>query len=417
MTSFWIICALLVIVALVIVLPSLLANEPQSDIDRKKINKAVFDKKLAELDLDLINDLIDQDQYEIAKTDLQRSLIDDLDEQGHRVVRKSNKVLPIVVVILVPIVSVVTYLKISNGFESLSPEFLEQQQAQEQGQMQSVEKAIADLEKKLKQDSDNLDGWLMLGRSYLMTQQFDAAVNAFATANELTNGSNPNVLVSYGEAQGFAKGQRYDSSLGLFKKALQIDPGNERGLWYAGLASYQLEDYKSSVYYWERLLQQVPSDQGEVKSALQKYLNDAKQKAGIEIADLSTSTNEKSPSQQDKRSAARIIVNVSLSEKLEKKIVNSDTLFIYARAHNGPKMPLALVKMTAGDLPTTVTLDDSVSMMPTMTLSSMEQVEVIARISKSGQAIMQSGDIYGSVQPVSTNKSETVDVVISELAP
>ena len=80
-------------------------------------------------------------------------------------------------------------------------------------------------------------------------------------------------------------------------------------------------------------------------------------------------------------------------------------------------MPLALVKKTAGDLPTTVTLDDSVSMMPSMTLSSMEQVEVIARISKSGQAIMQSGDIFGSIQPVSTNKSETVDVTISELAP
>ena len=108
--------------------------------------------------------------------------------------------------------------------------------------------------------------------------------------------------------------------------------------------------------------------------------------------------------------------NVTLAEGFKDKMVGSDTLFVYARAQNGPKMPLALVKMTARDLPATVTLDDSVSMLPNMTLSSMQQVEVIARISKSGQAIMQSGDMYGSIQPVSTNKSATVDVIISELA-
>ena len=164
--------------------------------------------------------------------------------------------------------------------------------------------------------------------------------------------------------------------------------------------------------YWEKLIQQVPDDQGEVKSALGKYLDDAKQKAGIEVVQATESSSK--PSVDDK---ARVIVNVSLSDELLKKTVNSDTLFIYARALNGPKMPLALVKMTAGDLPTTVTLDDSVSMMPSMTLSSTDQVEIIARISKSGQAVMQTGDIFGSVQPVRTNQSETVDVVISELVP
>ena len=416
MVSFWVVCALLLVVALVIVLPSLLAKEPQADIDRQKINRAVFDKKLSELERDLNQDLIDKEQFELAKIDLQRTLIDDLEGQQPLIIKKSNKVFPIIIVLAIPTVAVLTYLKINNGLQSLSPEFQTQLQAQQQGQMSSVDQAIASLEQKLKQDPNNLDGWRMLGRSYLISEKFDAAIKAYAKANEITNGANPNVLVEYGEAKGFAAGQKFGQTLELFKKALQIDPKHERGLWYAGLAAFQLQDYKSSVMYWERLMQQVPSDQPEVKNALLVYLNDAKQKAGIEIAEA-PKADDQTNANQSTDSKASITVNVSLSEKLKDKIVNSDTLFIYARAQQGPKMPLALVKMTAGDLPTTVTLDDSVSMIPTMTLSSMERVEVIARISKSGQAIMQSGDIYGSVQPVITNKFETVDVVISELAP
>ena len=200
----------------------------------------------------------------------------------------------------------------------------------------------------------------------------------------------------------------------LFIKALKIDPGNERGLWYAGLAAYQLGDFKGSVNHLETLLEKVPNDQVEVRTALVKYLNDAKQKAGIEITQTESET---SVNQTQSISNASITVNVTMSDELLKNFVNSDTLFIYARAMNGPKMPLALVKMTAGELPTTVTLDDSVSMMPSTTLSSMEQVEVIARISKSGQAVMQSGDLLGSAQSVKTDQSEIVNIVISELVP
>ncbi len=319
--------------------------------------------------------------------------------------------LPTLVLLILPVLAIFTYLKLNNGLISLDPEF-ESKMAMQQGQMPDINKAIAELEGKLKQDSNNLDGWLMLGRSYVVSKRFDDAVNAYQKANELSDGGNPDVLVSYGEAKGLAAGNRFDqSAMNLFSKALKISPKNERGLWYAGLASYQLEDYQASVEYLEKLLLQVPSDQSDVRTALVKYLNDAKHKAGIEIANEPTTEISKS------NSKSKIVVNVKLSDELHNKYVKSDTLFIYARAMNGPKMPLALVKMTAGDLPTTVTLDDSVSMMPSMTLSSMEQVEVIARISKSGQAITQSGDIIGSVQSVKTDQSETVDVEISELVP
>jgi len=410
MLSFWIICALLLIIALIIILPSLLAKQAPEDLDRKKINKAVFNKKLIELESDRENDLIDLEQYSIAKSDLQRSLIDDLEDHKEVIFNRSNKILPIIVLLVLPVLAVFSYLKLNNGLISLDPEF-ESKMASQQGQMPDIGKAIVELEGKLKQDSNNLDGWIMLGRSYVVSKRFEDAVKAYGKANELSDGANPDVLISYGEAKGLAAGNSFDeSAMSLFAKALKISPNNERGLWYAGLASYQLQNYKASVEYLEKLLLQVPSDQADVRVALVKYLKDAKQKTGIEVVEEATTKVESN-------SKSNITVNVTLSDELLKKYVKSDTLFIYARAMNGPKMPLALVKMTAGDLPTTVTLDDSISMMPSMTLSSMGQVEVIARISKSGQAIRQSGDIFGSVKSVKTDQSETVDVVISELVP
>lgn len=416
MFVFWLICALLIAVALLIILPSLLAKSSQADVGHHAVNKAVFDRKLRELEEDLERDLIGTEQFEAAQSDLKRTLIDDLEGHRESALKGSGKLLPIVILLAVPAAAVFTYLKINNGLVSLSDDF--QVRIQQQGEMPSVEQAIGSLEQKLEENPDNLDGWLMLGRSYMVSGKFNAAVHAYARANVLSTGANPDVLVAYAEAQAFAAGQQFSEDvLALFVRALQIDPGHERGLWYAGFAAYQLHDYPGSVDYWGRLLQQVPSDQEEARSALQGYLSDAKQKAGIEIASALQEAGEKAFSGGKAEATASIAVQVSISEPLQGKIAASDTLFIYARALNGPGMPLALVRMTAADLPATVTLDDSVAMIPGMTLSSMEQVEVIARVSKSGQAMMQTGDLYGSVQPVSTHGSASVSIVISGAVP
>ncbi len=413
MLSFWLICALLIIVALVIVLPSLLAKDAEADVDRDQINRAVYDKKLLELAADYERDLIDQEQLQIAKADLQRTLIDDAERVKDRNLKVRNKAIPIIVTLTLPILTLIIYLQISNGLHSLDPEFQSEIQALQEGEMPSVDEAITSLEQKLKQDPSNLEGWIMLGRSYLITEKFKESVHAYTKANDLSNGANPDILVAYGEAQAYAAEQKFEkSTLSLFIKALKIDPRHERGLWYAGMASYQLGDFDAAIEHWENLMQQIPSNQTEVQSSLLVYVNDARKKAGLEATQV-----EQIAKQESESSGAKITVNVSLAENLRDKIVNSDTLFIYARAENGPKMPLALVKKTAGDLPATVTLDDSVSMMSGMTLSTMDRVEVIARISKSGQAIMQSGDIFGTVTSVSTKQAETVDIEISELAP
>lgn len=417
MVIFWVICTLLILVALVIILPSLLAKDAVNDIDREKINRLVYEKKIDELKQDLGNDTIDIEQFEIAKSDLHRTLIDDISGQKELKLNYSNKILPFIIVLAVPLVAIIIYLKLNNGLILLSTDFQNQLQTDQQDQMQSIENAISSLEDKLKKNPNDIDGWVMLGRSYLMLERYEHAIDAYQRANELSNSADPAILVSYGEARVFASGQKIDQrSRSLFEKALLVDPGYEKALWYAGLAAYQMDDYEASIKHWEKLIQNVPTEQQEVRSALEIYLNDAKQKAGIEV--VSGGESSKSPVENTAlNNKASITVNVSLSDALRNKITDTDILFIYARAISGPRMPLALVKLTAQDLPTTVILDDSVAMMPSMALSSLDQVEVVARISKSGQALMQSGDIFGKVQPVSTNMSETVDVIIDRAEP
>ena len=141
---------------------------------------------------------------------------------------------------------------------------------------------------------------------------------------------------------------------------------------------------------------QVPDDQPEVRSTLLVYLDDARQKVQPSIATATPEAGKAVSSDQKPDVAASIDVQVSLSAALHEQVAGSDTLFVYARALQGPPMPLALVRMNAAALPVRVTLDDTRAMIAEMNLSSVEQVEVVARISKSGQAKMQSGDFYGS---------------------
>lgn len=417
MIGFWIVCALLILVALIIILPALLAKKPQPDLDYRKIDRALYDQKLAELDRDLDNDLIDAEQHEIARRDLQRTLIDDASGRRQQTLKTSNKILPAIVALAIPAVAVLTYLQLDNGLPSLSPEFQARLQARQSDQMPSMEEAVAALEERLKQDPTNLDGWLMLGRTYFMLERFDVAADAYAKATEITQGADADVLVSYGEARGFAMGQQFDTdTLQLFTKALRIDPNHQKALWYAGLAAFQLKNYTDTIGYWERLIQQVPAAQQQVISALQASLKEAREQAASETTDTPQAADQTDRLPTESIGTA-VTVNVSLAEQLRDRAAATDTLFIYARARLGPKMPVALVRMTAANLPVTVTLDDSVAMIPGVNLSGVEQLEVVARISKSGRAAMQSGDLYGSVYPVFTDgAAAAVDITIDSVA-
>ncbi|MDE0251149.1 MAG: c-type cytochrome biogenesis protein CcmI [Gammaproteobacteria bacterium] len=415
MLVFWLICSLLLAAALLLILPPLLGKSSKREISHQSVNKAVFERKLVELEEDFERGLIDAEQLEAARTDLQRALIDDLEYSNKPLEKGSGRLLPVLILIAVPALSVFLYLKISNGLVLLSDD--SRSMLVQQGDMSSTQQAIMNLERKLQADPANLEGWLMLGRSFMALGRSGQAVSAFERAYELSNGTDPDVMVAYAEAQVFASGHQFSREvMTLFTQALKVDPGHERALWFAGYAAYQLHDYESALTHWDKLLQQIPSGQEEARAALLVYLNDAKQKAMTQISAEQGVEQELYPN-KEARGNASIVVQVSINESLQEYVQKSDTLFVYARAVNGPPMPLALVKMTAASLPATVTLDDSMAMIPGMTLSGVEQVEVIARISKSGKAIMQTGDLYGSAGAVNTQSTTPVTVLISTIAP
>ena len=236
-------------------------------------------------------------------------------------------------------------------------------------------------------------------------QQFDKAVAAYSQAAALTDYADPDLLVLLAETSSFAKDGVFASvENALLEQALAINPKHERALWYAGYAAYSEDDYQTAVTYWQRLLSLVPADRNDVRDSLEKFVNDAREKAGIEpIAAELTALN-------------RVIhVQVTVAQEQLKNYQAKDTVFIYARAKNGPKMPLSLVRVALSALPIQVQLTEATSMLPNMNLSSFDQVEVLARISPSGQAISQVGDLISAPASVDFNQrsEHKLDLIIN----
>jgi len=196
-----------------------------------------------------------------------------------------------------------------------------------------------------------------------------------------------------------------------------VDPTNQKALALAGSAAFEMKNYSGAVAYWQKLLQSVPKDSQEAKGisagiAEAQAMASGKPLAGPMVAAEGTD----GAASQGGPGGASVAGVVSLSAGLAAKASPNDTLFIFARAANGPKMPLAMMRVQVKDLPVAFTLDDSMAVMPAMKLSSSPEVVVAAKISKSGSANSQSGDLQGISNPVKLGASG-VKVVIDTVAP
>lgn len=411
--TFWVITILLLIISLAFVLyPLLKSRRNQTTVSREEINKAIYHGKVEDLQADLDKGLLDQDEYEHAFADLQQTLLQDAQgvEQKQDIKTGNNVVITVAMTILLPVLAIVLYQQVSTG------EFVNdvvQQQALA-STPQSLENSIAMLEEKLKDKPDNIEGWKMLGQSYFVMQRYSSAKEAYIKALDLVNQSDPELLVLTAEASAFSNNELFaDYEKSLLRKALSINPRNERALWYSGYAAYASADYPGAVQYWQSLLQLVPAERPEVKESLVRFLDDAREKAGLAPQDNAITVAE-----NDEQDQARAIqVSVQLNEKVNELANSTDTLFIYARPAQGPKMPLSLARMTVSNLPVRITLSKDMAMIPNMTIESFDKVEVLARISKSGQATTQKGDLIsqGVIVDFSQAKTATVSLDIDSI--
>jgi cytochrome c-type biogenesis protein CcmH len=405
MTLFWLAAAAITLIGLGFIILPLIRQTASAQISRMQVNKALYESKLEELQADLEQGLLDPSEYQQSEQELQRSLLSDVtvSQRSSVTQQRSNLSMVILLTIALPLSAILLYQQFTSYVAN--DEYNEQQKLAQQAQ--TIQQSIVDLEQRLQDQPDDLDGWKILGQSYVVMQQFDKAVEAYSQAAALSDYSDPDLLVLLAETSSFANDGVFGTiENALLEQALAVNPRHERALWYAGYAAYSVDDYQTAVVHWQTLLSLVPADRNDVRDSLNKFVDDAREKAGLEVA----------PKEQVV--LPRILdVQVSVAQGLAKNYQASDTVFIYARAKNGPKMPLSLVRVPLSALPIKVELTEATSMLPNMNLRSFEQIEVLARISPSGQAISQAGDLISAAVSVdfSQHSQHELEVLIQRV--
>jgi cytochrome c-type biogenesis protein CcmH len=277
---------------------------------------------------------------------------------------------------------------------------------------------VTRLEQRLASQPDDAEGWAMLGRSYLVLERFDDARKALEKAVAL-NLQTPDLLVDYADALAMESGQSLEGRpLQLINQALAQDPNNHKGLWLAGTAAYERADYKGALAYWRRLYALVPKD-SEAARAMEGNIAEAENLLGGGAGAAAAPQEDVASAAPATAAAGSATVKgtVRLDQALRARVKDSDTVFVFAQATSGPRMPLAVLRAQVKDLPLQYTLDDSMAMNAAMNLSSVPEVLVVARVSKGGSAMPQSGDLQGRSGPVRTAAAAPVDIVISEVVP
>lgn len=270
---------------------------------------------------------------------------------------------------------------------------------------------IKALNARLEQNPNDGKGWTMLARSYAVLGRYNESAAAYDKATNLIQ-NNAALLVDYADILAMANDKNLQGKpLELIQSALKIDPNNTKGLLLIGKAAYQAGDYSHAVGYFEKLLQLLPPDSPRAKQVSDNIAQARAQEAGKRPQSL--------PAQAEAQPAtggAQITGVVRLSPALAGKVSPTDTVFVFAKAVSGPPMPIAVIRAQVKDLPQKFILNDSMAMMPTMKLSNFQEVAVSAKISKSGNATPQSGDLRGEVAPVKVG-ANNVQLVIDKIVP
>jgi cytochrome c-type biogenesis protein CcmH len=285
----------------------------------------------------------------------------------------------------------------------------------ESAQAANMEQAIAGLEEKLKQNPDNLEGWIMLGRSYTAMSRYPRAADAFQQAYDLSKGQDVEAVIGLGEALALTDEASLTGRAGkLFDAALAMAPNHPKALWYGGVAALRAGDLRLGRDRLQMLLAQNPPD--EIRGVLARQIQDLDEQIGA-------AGGEAPPAQASGPSAAAaagsraIQVSVSLSPQLRQQVTGTLPLFILARDPSAGGPPLAVQRHSSDSLPLNVTLSESDAMIPSRSIATVPKVVVVARLSRSGAPQQQSGDLYGEAEYEFGKNSGPLTIVIDHVVP
>jgi cytochrome c-type biogenesis protein CcmH len=403
MIQFGIFVALLIAIALCFVLIPLWLKPKIVADNSTDINVTLSQKKLQALEIDLAEGTVSKEQYESLKNELMLNLHRDLQKsQGRKIDEHKGRWLAIPLAVFMPLTALALY-SVEGDLRAFEP-MTEQSQLKEKPTSADINAMVEKLAQRMKENPSDSQGWIMLARSYKVLKRYPQAIEAMRKARAIL-GDQPDTLLQLADVIAMSNGGTLQGEPAtLISKALEIDANNEMGLWLNGLANAEAGKFNEAIVSWQKFQTHYKPEDADFQE-VQGLINQAKEALGQK-----TTSNEMPKAATSGKS---IRVSVNLDEKFKATVNSDDTVFIYAQPANGGKMPLAVVKKQVKELPLEITLDDSMAMMPNMTLSSVANVQISARISHSGNAIAQAGEPIGTTQ-VSTLMDSAVSVIIND---
>ncbi|RDH81114.1 MAG: c-type cytochrome biogenesis protein CcmI [endosymbiont of Galathealinum brachiosum] len=421
MISFIISAVILVLMAIYFIVPALKKKNYAFSDEYDDLNVDIAKDRLAEIKSQLEAGEINQQTFQQLHDELESTLALDLSDvpqsQSQNELSESketSKLMPIVLAAIIPLAAAAIYYQLGD-FAAATGTRIEATviPAGEDRPEMTIEDAVAKLEQRLAEEPENPEGWFMLAKTYMTMKQYHKAVSSYEKVIEQV-GEEPEVLIRYADALAMTEGGRLTGvAKPIVDKVIVLMPDSPTVLWMAGTAENQQKNFSKALTYWYKLRPMLIEDAATLAQLDQLISGAESQLSANEVAQL----KKVAPAAESKvvTNAAEIIVTVELDSALKDKVSANDTLFIFAKAMQGPPMPLAAVKKTAADLPITVSLNDAMAMMPQMKLSSFDQVKISATISKSGQPGVQSGDLFVELSPVNVKSQEKIKLVINQV--
>jgi cytochrome c-type biogenesis protein CcmH len=329
--------------------------------------------------------------------------------------RKERRLSGLAVALLLPVLAIAMYAGLSNwDWKAVQIQTAENA---------DIEQMLRTLEAKLAADPKNLEGWMMLGRSYTAMGRYPRAADAYQQAYDLSQGQNVEAIVGLGEALVLTDEASLTGRAGkLFDTALSVAPNHPKALWYGSMSSLRSGDLRRGRDRLQLLMAQNPPE--ELRSVLERQMQDLDQQlseggqqAGASmVPPAAAATN--SGAQPAAASGSRSIkVSVSLAPQLRQQLSGAVPLFILARDPSGGGPPLAVQRHSSDNLPLNIELGEQDAMIPTRSIATVPKVVVVARLSRSGAPQAQSGDLYGEAEYEFGKSSGPLTIIIDRTVP
>jgi cytochrome c-type biogenesis protein CcmH len=400
MTLFWILAAAMLVLVLLVLLRPLLQPPTAAADESARSNLRVLRDSLAELDAEHAAGVLGAEQHADARAELERRALEESTALDAAPLRRSGRATVLVLALVLPAAAVLLYNQLGDR-RGLDPLLRQPPSMASAGDIETLVQRLAE---RMQADPSDPQGWMLLGRAYAGMQRFDKARDALAEAMQRST-PDAQLLSDYADVLAMTQGQRLAGEPErLVLQALALEPDHLKALALAGSAAMERGDPKAALGFWTHARRVAPPD-SPFATGLDPGIAEARAAAGLPAAQTAAAPPA--------ASAPPLQVTVTLAPALAGKLQPGDTLFVFARAAEGPRMPLAIARQAASAGPVQLSLDDSMAMTPAMRLSSQAQVVVGARISRSGDATPQPGDLEGQSAPVASAGS--VQVVIDRI--